>query len=250
MTDLEARSPNHDERRLPVRFVVLHYTGMESGQAARDRLCDPDAKVSAHYLVWEDGRMESLVPEARRAWHAGVGSWQGVTDMNSASIGIEIVNGGHDFPDATGELPAFPPEQVAGVIELVREVLHRHGLPPEAVIGHSDLAPARKQDPGEHFPWRELAERGVSIWPDTDEEDRRVLFAPSDRDRGVALAQRALADIGYGVEVSGVLDDATRLIVAAFQRRFRPARVDGLVDVQTLARLTALADGRLITPEA
>ena len=234
-------SPNHDERRGGIRFVVLHYTGMESGQAARDRLVDPEAKVSAHHLVWEDGRTDTLVPEHLRAWHAGVGEWRGVTDLNSHSIGIEIINGGHDFG-----LPDFPDAQVNAVIGLTREILARHGLPPAAVIGHSDLAPARKQDPGERFPWRRLAEEGVSIWPDTDETDTRILFAEGDRDRGVALAQRALAEIGYAIPVAGVLDAETRLVVAAFQRRFRPERVDGLIDVQTLARASALAEGRVV----
>ena len=233
-------SPNHDERRGGIRFVVLHYTGMESGEAARDRLVDPDAKVSAHYLVWEDGRTETLVPEHLRAWHAGVGEWQGITDLNGHSIGVEIVNGGHDHG-----LPAFPDAQVDAVVTLVRDILARHDLPPSAVIGHSDLAPARKQDPGERFPWQKLAEEGASIWPDTDETDTRVLFEKGDRDRGVALAQRALAEIGYAVPVTGVLDADTRLVVAAFQRRFRPERVDGLIDVQTLARASALAEEKV-----
>ena len=231
-------SPNHDERRDAIRFVVLHYTGMESGEAARDRLCDPDAKVSAHYLVWEDGHVETLVPEDRRAWHAGVGEWQGVSDLNSASVGIEIVNGGHDFG-----LPDFPAAQVQAVTTLVKDILARHGLPPSAVIGHSDLAPTRKQDPGERFPWRHLAGQSASIWPDTSETDQTHLAGPDDGGREVALAQRALAEIGYSQEVTGRLDEPTRLTLAAFQRRFRPERVDGLLDVQTLARLASLAEG-------
>ena len=229
-------SPNHDERRDEIRFIILHYTGMETGEAARDRLCDPDAKVSAHYLVWEDGRVELLVPEHLRAWHAGVGEWRGVTDINSASIGIEIVNGGHDFG-----LPEFPEPQIEAVVRLVGDILERHGLTPEAVIGHSDLAPARKQDPGEKFPWRELAEQGVSIWVDADEADTSVVAGPGDGGREVSVAQVALAEIGYAQEVTGRLDEATRLTLAAFQRRFRPERVDGQLDIQTLARLAALA---------
>ena len=233
-------SPNHDARRDDIRFVVLHYTGMESGEAARERLCDPEAKVSAHYLVWEDGRVEALVPEDRRAWHAGVGEWRSVTDLNSASIGIEIVNGGHDWPDADGKLPPFPVAQIKSVVRLLKTMLARYDLTPDAVIGHSDLAPTRKQDPGEHFPWRHLAEQGVSIWPDSAEADATILAGPDDGGREVSLAQRALADIGYAQEVTGRLDDSTRLTLAAFQRRFRPERVDGLLDVQTLARLSAL----------
>ena len=230
-------SPNHDERRDSIRFVVLHYTGMETGEAARERLVDPDAKVSAHYLVWEDGKVEALVPEDRRAWHAGVGEWKGTTDLNSASIGIEIVNGGHDYG-----LPLFPDVQIDSVIELVRDILDRHDLEPSSVIGHSDLAPHRKQDPGEAFPWRLLSREGVSIWPESDEADMTVLVGPGGGGRDVALAQRALAEIGYAQEVSGRLDENTRLTLAAFQRRFRPERVDGLLDVQTLARLASLAN--------
>ena len=236
-----SESPNHDERRDRIRFVVLHYTGMKSGEAARQRLCDADAKVSAHYLVWEDGRVETLVPEDRRAWHAGVGSWRGVTDLNSASIGVEIVNGGHDFA-VGGVLPPYPEAQIAAVVRLAADILARHRLPPSAVIGHSDIAPARKQDPGEHFPWERLAEAGLSAWPDTPETDTRVIAQGGEGGREVSLAQRALAEVGYGVEVSGRMDDATRLALAAFQRRFRPGRVDGLLDVQTLARVSALVE--------
>jgi len=234
-------SPNHDERLVPIRFVVLHYTGMESGAAARARLIDPEAKVSAHYIVWEDGRVEMLVTEDRRAWHAGVGEWQGVTDLNSASIGIEIINGGHDFL-IDGELPPFPSDQIESVVALLRDILDRHTLTPDAVIGHSDLAPTRKQDPGEHFPWQHLAEQGVSIWPHTDEDNLTVLAGPDDGGREVALAQRALAEVGYKQEVTGRMDEMTRLTLAAFQRRFRPKGVDGLLDVQTLARLSSLVD--------
>ena len=234
-------SPNHDARTGPVRFVVLHYTGMESGEAARARLCDAKSKVSAHYLVWEDGRVEALVPEHRRAWHAGVGAWQGETDMNGASIGVEIVNGGHDHL-LDGELPPYPDAQVEAVAALVRGILARHDLSPGAVLGHSDLAPARKQDPGEHFPWRRLAREGVGVWPEVEggSGDTTVLAGPDDGGREVAMAQMALARIGYAQEVSGRLDAPTRLALAAFQRRFRPARVDGLLDVDTLERLGAL----------
>ena len=241
-------SPNHDARRDSIRFVVLHYTGMESGEAARERLCDPDAKVSAHYLVWEDGRIDTLVPEERRAWHAGRGQWQGVTDLNSASVGIEIVNGGHDHPGPDGGLPDFPSAQIDAVATLVGGLLDRHGLSPASVIGHSDLAPDRKQDPGERFPWRELARRGLSVWPDTPESDTTILAGPDDGGRNVALAQRALAQIGYAQEVTGRLDARTRLTLAAFQRRFRAERVDGLLDVQTLARLVALLGALVSRP--
>jgi len=151
MTYTQRPSPNHNARRLPVSMLVLHYTGMHSGAAAIERLCDPEAQVSAHYVVEEDGHVLQLAPESQRAWHAGRGAWRGCTDVNSASIGVEIVNGGHDFG-----LPDFPAPQIEAVIALCQGVLARHPIAACDVIGHSDLAPDRKQDPGEKFPWRQL----------------------------------------------------------------------------------------------
>ena len=238
---IQAPSPNHNARKLPVSLLVLHYTGMESGAAALERLTDPSAEVSAHYLVEEDGRIFQLVEESERAWHAGVGEWQGITDVNSASIGIEIVNGGHDYPNEDGSLPEFPDVQVNALIPLCKQIITRHGIKPSGVVGHSDIAPARKDDPGEAFPWKGLAAAGIGLWPDVEETDPRVLFEPGDRDRGVALMQRALAGIGYGVEIAGVMDDRTVAVVRAFQRRFRPSAVSGVVDMDTLARITRLA---------
>ncbi len=155
---IAAPSPNFNERKLPIALIVLHYTGMKDGPAALARMCDPDAQVSAHYMVEEDGRIFQLVDEARRAWHAGVSSWCGETDINSNSIGIEIVNGGHDYG-----LPDFPAIQIDAVIELVKDIMARHGIGPEGVVGHSDIAPGRKQDPGEKFPWDRLAEAGCAL---------------------------------------------------------------------------------------
>jgi N-acetylmuramoyl-L-alanine amidase len=215
ITDLP--SPNFNDRKSPIRFVVLHYTGMEKGQAAIDRLRDPDAGVSAHYVVKEDGNVLRLVPEEKRAWHAGVGEWCGQTDMNSASIGIEIVNGGHDFG-----LPDYPDEQIAAVIELVQGILERHDLPPSAVIGHSDLAPGRKQDPGEKFPWRRLADVGAAIWPALIDEE-------SDDIEG------DLKKIGYG------LSAGLPAVIEAFQRRFRSASVTGEADDETRRLIRAVA---------
>ncbi len=238
---IQAPSPNHNARKLPVSLLVLHYTGMESGAAALERLTDARAEVSAHYLVEEDGRIFQLVEEDRRAWHAGVGEWQGLTDVNSASIGIEIVNGGHNYPNEDGSLPEFPDVQVNALIPLCKQIITRHGIKPSGVVGHSDIAPARKDDPGEAFPWKGLAAAGIGLWADVEETDPRVLFEPGDRDRGVALMQRALAGIGYGVEIAGVMDDRTVAVVRAFQRRFRPSAVNGVVDMDTLARITRLA---------
>ncbi len=235
MTIISAPSPNFNERKLPLSILVLHYTGMESGQAAIDRLRDPKAEVSAHYVVEEDGRVFGLVDENKRAWHAGRGEWAGVTDVNSASIGIEIVNGGHDYG-----LPDFPDVQIDSVIALCSAIVDRHAIKPVNVIGHSDLAPGRKTDPGEKFPWAKLAQAGLGLWPDPQAPDRRNLFASGDRDRGVAAAQRGLAMIGYGVSVTGVFDDMTVDCVTAFQRRFRPDHIDGQIDVETVSLISAI----------
>lgn len=222
-------SPNFDERTFPVSLLILHYTGMESGAAALERMRDPSAKVSAHYMVEEDGRVFQLVDEDKRAWHAGVSEWAGESNINSNSVGIEIVNGGHDYG-----LPEFPDVQVNAVIALSKAVMARHDITARNVLGHSDIAPARKQDPGEKFPWAGLAAAGVGRWPDIPDRDRRLLFEEGSRDRGVAIAQRGLAHIGYGVQVSGVLDENTRLVIAALQRRYRPQQIDGLIDIETM----------------
>ena len=230
----EAPSPNHDARTLPVSLLVLHYTGMASGEAALERLTDAEAKVSAHYMVEEDGRVFQLVEEDRRAWHAGVGEWAGITDINSASVGIEIVNGGHNVPNPDGSLPDFPDAQINALIPLCKAVMARHGIKPSRVVGHSDTAPGRKDDPGEAFPWAGLAAAGIGVWPGAGNGDRRVLFAPGERDRGVAVAQRGLALFGYGIGVTGELDARTVDVLTAFQRRFRPEQVDGALDMETL----------------
>jgi len=236
------RSPNFNERKLPVSVLVLHYTGMESGVAARNRLCDPAAEVSAHWLVYEDGRTENLVPEEKRAWHAGVGSWRGITDVNSASIGIEIVNGGHNFPLADDSLPPYPDPQILSIVKLAKEVIGRHNIKPQNVVGHSDIAPDRKEDPGEHFPWAGLAAAGVGIWPGELPTDSRVLFEPGDRDRGISIIQRGLADLGYGASVTGCLDEPTQAIIRAIQRRYRPSQIDGVIDMQVMEILKRLSE--------
>lgn len=232
---IDCPSPNFDDRSLPISLLVLHYTGMETGEAALARLCDPAAKVSAHYLVEEDGRIFRLVDEDKRAWHAGVSEWNGESNINSASIGIEIVNGGHDFPANDGRLPDYPNVQINAVLALSKDIMRRHDILRHNVLGHSDIAPARKIDPGEHFPWQGLAAAAVGIWPDNRDDDQRILFERGARDRGVAIMQSGLAQIGYGAHVTGEYDEATELIVKALQRRFRPERVDGIVDVQTMS---------------
>ena len=236
----QAPSPNFDERTLPISLLILHYTGMETGEAALERMTDADAKVSAHYMVEEDGRIFQLVDEERRAWHAGLSEWQGETNINSCSIGIEIVNGGHDWPNADGSLPPFPDAQIIAVIALCKDIESRHGR--LTLLGHSDIAPMRKIDPGEHFPWSGLAAAGLGYWPKVQSDDRRVLFDAGSRDRGVAILQRGLAHIGYSARVSGVMDEDTGLIVEALQRRYRPDQIDGVVDIQTMEVIKVLVE--------
>jgi N-acetylmuramoyl-L-alanine amidase len=230
-----APSPNHSERERAIDMIVLHYTGMRSGEDALARLTDPAAKVSSHYLVYEDGRVDQLVPEARRAWHAGLSSWKGVTDINSCSIGIEIVNPGHDFGYRD-----FPDVQIEAVISLCRDIMARHTIPAARVLAHSDVAPARKQDPGERFPWGRLAASGVGVWLEPLPLTEGTTLKPDDRGPQVAELQRALARFGYAADITHFYDKPTAEIVTAFQRHFRPARVDGIADRSTVATLQRL----------
>ena len=215
-------SPNFDDRRTAIDMLVLHYTGMETGDAALERMCDAEASVSAHYMVREDGDVVCLVDEEKRAWHAGVSQWQGDSDLNSRSVGIEIVNGGHDWLCSDGKLPAYPAVQIDAVIELSSAIIDRWSIPQTRIVGHSDIAPRRKADPGEHFPWARLSRAGVGLWP----------LALGDRDGSL---ESALSSIGYDTED---LDAAT----TAFQRRWRPARVDGRGDGDTRQIALAVAD--------
>jgi N-acetylmuramoyl-L-alanine amidase len=220
-------SPNVDDRPpgCAVDTLILHYTGMPSAAAALDRLCDPGAKVSAHYVIDEDGSIVQLVPEERRAWHAGVSNWQGRARLNDCSIGIELVNPGHEW----GYRP-FTEAQYDACIALCRAILTRWPIPTNRVLAHSDVAPARKQDPGELFDWPRLAAAGIGLWPPQG----------AGVTRAVSQVQSDLARLGYELAPSGRLDEATRLVVAAFQRRFRPTRVDGRPDRETLACLDGL----------
>jgi len=228
---IDRPSPNFGTRRAgaAIDMLVLHYTGMANAAAALDRLCDPQAQVSAHYLIDEDGLAFRLVDEQYRAWHAGVACWAGECDVNSRSIGIELANPGHEF----GYRP-FPDRQMATLIELAHGILARHPIPPHRVLGHSDVAPARKIDPGEKFDWRRLAAAGIGIWPEADAE---TLTEPD-----VAAVQRDLAAFGYEIAPSGKRDEQTTVIVLAFQRHFRPARCDGTVDAETARLASALTE--------
>lgn len=233
-------SPNFNERALPVSMLVLHYTGMEDGRVAVGRLCDPEAKVSAHYVVHEEGHIHQLVEEDARAWHAGVGNWRGVSDINSASIGIEIVNGGHNFPNQNG-LPPYPNAQINAVIALSHAIIKRHNIQPWNVVGHSDIAPDRKEDPGEHFPWAGLAAAGIGLWTEFEPSaDKRILFERGDRDRGVSITQQGLAQLGYDIAITGHFDEATQFAMIAFQRHWRPEDISGRIDMECLSRIGAL----------
>ena len=216
-------TPSHGERKTPLDAIVLHYTGMASSAAALLRLCDPASEVSCHYFVKEDGAVLQLVPESRRAWHAGRSLWAGESDMNSRSIGIEIVNPGHD-----GGLPPYPEAQIEAVIALCRDIAARHAIVPQRVLAHSDIAPGRKRDPGEMFPWQQLHKAGVGHWARPHRPGDAVPAA----DEGEARAM--LGRYGYGAGPS------LAAVVGAFQRHFRPARVDGVADWSTLATLRDL----------
>ncbi|MSO98231.1 MAG: N-acetylmuramoyl-L-alanine amidase [Rhodospirillaceae bacterium] len=233
-------SPNHGERKAVdgktgVRLVVLHYTGMATAAQALARLTDKDTQVSAHYLIDEDGKIHRLVAEDRRAWHAGVSYWRGVRDINSASIGIELANPGHDY----GYRP-FPQAQIDALGELVRSIMTRHGLAPHSVIGHSDIAPGRKIDPGELFPWQPLAGDGIGVWP-TLKGTKHLIT--------IDHALRLLSAIGYATPLSAdlgadILSGSTEPI-AAFQRHYRPRKIDGILDSETSALIQTLAPSDL-----
>lgn len=215
-------SPNHDARSgdAPIDMLVLHYTGMRDAKSALDRLCDPSAEVSAHYLIDEDGTTLALVPEELRAWHAGKAHWRGRTDINARSIGIELVNPGHEF----GYRP-FPPAQMAALADLCLGILSRHAIPPGNVVGHADIAPARKQDPGELFDWSWLASLGIGLWPEIGHRTPDALSA-----------QAMLGRYGYDPGLD------TKTVLTAFQRHFRPNLCDGKADSDTLGRLASLLE--------
>jgi N-acetylmuramoyl-L-alanine amidase len=220
---VERPSPNHGPRPDGgiIDILLLHYTGMDSTEAALARLCDPGAEVSCHWLIDEDGTIHRLVDEERRAWHAGASFWAGARDINSRSIGIELVNPGHDL----GYRP-FPPAQMTALAELARGILARHQIPPHRVLAHSDVAPERKQDPGELFDWAWLAEQGIGLWPAPD-------AGPDSTD---------LARIGY--------ENGDAASVIAFQRHWRPSRVDGVLDAETRSRIAQITRAIPLTAAA
>jgi N-acetylmuramoyl-L-alanine amidase len=235
-------SPNHGERKGGIKpdMILLHYTGMRDSGAAVQHLCSSMSEVSAHYVVMEDGHIVQCVPEARRAWHAGAGSWAGEADINSCSIGIEIANPGHDFG-----YPDFPRRQIAAAIALCRSIFTRYRIPADRVLAHSDVAPSRKQDPGEKFPWRLLSDSRIGLWvPPSPIVPNGRVHVLGENDPTITEVQELLARYGYGVTTTGYLDGATRDAVAAFQRHFRPVKVDGVIDVSTVETLKALLAAR------
>ena len=242
LTFTEAPSPNFDQRTAPPDMIILHYTGMRTGPEALARLQDPNApRVSSHYLVEEDGRIFRMVPEERRAWHAGLSFWRGRTDINALSVGIEIVNPGHEF----GYRP-FPDVQIDAVIALVADIRTRWQVPDINIIGHSDVAPGRKLDPGELFPWRRIAEAGHGLWAHSDPAPGAPLSQGMDGS-GVFALQAGRHRLGYEPLPSGSYDAETACIVRAFQRHWRPQKVDGVADGSTI---TTLRDLLALTQEA
>jgi N-acetylmuramoyl-L-alanine amidase len=230
-------SPNHGERaggRKP-DMLLLHYTGMGTAESAIDWLCREESQVSSHYFVYEDGRVVQLVPEERRAWHAGKGSWHQQGDINSQSIGIEIANAGHP-----GGLPEFPDIQIQAVIELCRDCGDRWSIVPERVLGHSDVSPIRKVDPGEKFPWGKLHAAGVGHWVQPTPITGGRFFQKGDVGQPVEALQSMLSLYGYATEINGEFSDQLEGDVAAFQRHFRQERVDGIADFSTIDTLHRL----------
>lgn len=231
-------SPNIEPRLrgLTPSILLLHYTGLPNVGRSLEVLSRPDCKVSCHYVIDVDGRIIQMVAEDQRAWHAGLSSWAGQTDINSASIGIEIQNPGHShgYPD-------FPDAQMGAVTLLSKDIVTRNGITPQRVLAHSDVAPARKVDPGEKFDWRRLARGGVGLWvPPAPVDAGDEGFGDGDDCETIGAAQRLLARYGYGVAPAGMFDETLRFVVRAFQLHFRPARVDGRLDRSTLLTLERL----------
>jgi N-acetylmuramoyl-L-alanine amidase len=239
-------SPNYEPRRIgrAPDMLILHYTGMDSAEAALDWLTREESNVSSHYLVDEEGRIAQMVGEEMRAWHAGQSLWSGETDLNSCSIGIEIHNPGHDLG-----YPEFPDAQMRAVEALCLDILARHVIPPERVLAHSDIAPGRKRDPGEQFDWQRLAKAGIGLWVEPAPLGDDQGLGLGDEGEGVVRLQQALARFGYGVELTGTYGNGLEQVVQAFQLHFRPTRIDGRADAstqQTLARLLGALEDRRI----
>jgi len=223
-------SPNHDARARPLSHIILHYTDMADAEAALTRLCDADAKVSAHYFIHRGGEIMQLVDDERRAWHAGVSYWRGETDMNSASLGIELDHNGHD---ENGRMAAFPAAQMQALVWLLEALTARHDIAPQNILGHSDIAPGRKIDPGEAFDWAALHKAGFGLWLDDVKTEDVAPLAEGSEDKAVAPLQKALAAFGYQIEADGFYGPQTAAVISAFQRHFRAHLIDGIADAET-----------------
>jgi len=229
---------NFNERKVDAPdILLLHYTGMPDGEQALNWLCVEESQVSCHYLVHEDGRIVQMVSEADRAWHAGAGSWGGSDDINSRSIGIEIVNPGHEHGYCD-----FPSAQIESVMALCNDILIRNTIPPRNVLAHSDIAPGRKQDPGEKFPWGLLAANGIGHWVEPSPISGGRFFANGDQGQPIEALQAMLRLYGYGVDLTGIFDAQTEKTINAFQQHFRQERVDGVADASTMQTLYDLLE--------
>jgi N-acetyl-anhydromuramyl-L-alanine amidase AmpD len=223
-------SPNHDARTRPLSHIILHYTDMADPQAALARLCDAQAKVSAHYFIHRSGEVVQLVKDESRAWHAGVSYWQGETDMNSASLGIELDHDGHD---ENGAMTDFAKAQMQSLYALLADLMARHRLDPRHVLGHSDIAPGRKIDPGEAFDWAALHAAGFGLWLENVKIENVPPLAEGSTDKAVAPLQKALAAFGYQIKADGHFGPKTAAVIAAFQRHFRANKIDAIADGET-----------------
>lgn len=238
---IEHLSPNFDDRPIGIKIdmLVMHYTGMRSGDEALARLCDKDAKVSSHYMVHEDGRVIKLVPDEKRAWHAGISCWRGTSSLNDSSIGIEIVNPGHEF----GYRP-FPGAQMEAVADLAFNIIDKNQIQARNVLGHSDIAPTRKEDPGELFNWKGLASERIGLWPEVKKikKPHNPVVSPGEESLAVASVQKMLADYGYHIKVDGFYGPKSESIVKAFKRHFVPEYVNVVWDNMADARLQKLLE--------
>lgn len=227
-------SPNFGERKdeREIDMLVLHYTGMEDDAQALNWLCNGESEVSSHYYINRDGSILQLVDEQARAWHAGRSFWKGDADINSCSIGIEIANAGNE---------AFPAEQIAAVIALSKDIVERHDIPAHRILGHSDVSPGRKIDPGKYFPWKLLADTGLGLWVEPEEIEGGRFFQLGDEGQPIQALQSMLAVFGYQIGITGVFDQQTETVVKAFQLHYRPQKVDGVADVSTITTLYKLS---------
>lgn len=230
-------SPNVNERKTgPTDILILHYTGMDNAEKSLKWLCMEQSQVSCHYFVFEDGTVVQSVSEGMRAWHAGLSHWRGETDINSKSIGIEIANRGHDHG-----YPEFPEAQVKAVIELSKDICRRNSIPAERVLAHSDIAPLRKSDPGEKFPWKRLHDEGIGHWVEEEPIEGGTFFQKGDNGEPIEALQSMLVLYGYGLEITGNYNEETEAVVRAFQRHFRSSKVDGIADLSTIKTLHKLS---------